>query len=108
MAAYRVRVGDDWAARSRRTKIRRIAVSGVHVSARLLQLFHSPDGQWLAVPLVEAQPATWALPTSDVPMKPLTDFVTAATSSRAACRAPRIVSCRPRDRDDIALFDGLI
>jgi serine/threonine protein kinase/WD40 repeat protein len=94
-------------------EIGRIAASRVPVSARLLQLFLSPDGQWLAVPLVDgATSNVWALPTSGGPMKQLTDFgdrcnVIARSVSWSA-DSQFVFAAVAETETDIVLFDGLI
>jgi Tol biopolymer transport system component len=56
-------------------EIGRIAAGRVPVSARLLQLFLSTDGQWLAAPLVDGATSNlWAIPAGGGPTKQLTDF----------------------------------
>jgi hypothetical protein len=54
--------------------IGRIPGTRVPISPRLLQLFLSPDGQWLAVLLDGATSNLFALPTSGGSMRRLTDF----------------------------------
>jgi Tol biopolymer transport system component len=94
-------------------EIGRIAASRVPVSVRLLQLFLSPDGQWLAVPLVDAATSNlWALPTSGGPMKQLTDFgdncnVIARSVSWSA-DSQYLFAAVAETETDIVLFDGLI
>ena len=91
----------------------RIAASRVPLSVRLLQLFLSPDGQWLAVPLVDgATSNVWALPTSGGPMKQLTDFgvhsnVIARSVSWSA-DSQFLFAAVAETETDIVLFDGLI
>jgi Tol biopolymer transport system component len=94
-------------------EIGRIAASRVPVSARLLQVFLSPDGQWLAVPLVDgATSNVWALPTPGGPMKQLTDFgdrcnVIARSVSWSA-DSQFLFAAIAETETDIVLFDGLI
>jgi Tol biopolymer transport system component len=94
-------------------EIGRIAASRVPVSVRLLQLFLSPDGQWLAVPLVDgATSNVWALPTSGGPTKQLTDFgdrcnVIARSVSWSA-DSQFLFAAVAETETDIVLFDGLI
>ena len=94
-------------------EIGRIPASRVPVSARLLQLFLSPDGQWLAVPLVDGATCNvWALPTAGGPMKPLTDFgdrcnVIARSVSWSA-DGQSLFAAVAETESDIVLFDGLI
>jgi len=56
-------------------RIGRIAGSRVPVSPRMLQLFLSPDAQWLAVPLVDGVASNlWAFPANGGLPRQLTDF----------------------------------
>jgi hypothetical protein len=77
----------------------------------MLQLLLSPDGQWLAVPLVDgATSNVWALPTSGGPMKQLTDFghrcnVVARSVSWSADNQFLFAAAV---ETDVVLFDGLI
>jgi Tol biopolymer transport system component len=93
--------------------IGRIAASRVPVSVRLLQLFLSPDGQWLATPLLDgATSNVWALPTSGGPIRPLTDFgdrsnVIARSVSWSA-DGQSLFAAIAETETDIVLFDGLI
>ena len=93
--------------------IGRIAASRVPVSVRLLQLFLSPDGQWLAVPLVDGSTCNvWALQTAGGSMKPLTDFgdranVIARSVSWSA-DGQSFFAAVAETETDIVLFDGLI
>jgi serine/threonine protein kinase len=94
-------------------EIGRIAASRVPVSARLLQLFLSPDGQWLAVPLVDgATSNVWALPTSVGPMKQVTAFgdrCTVIARSVSWSADSQFVFAAVADTEtDIVLFDGLL
>jgi Tol biopolymer transport system component len=94
-------------------EIGRIAASRVPVSVRLLQLFLSPDGHWLAFPLIDgATSNVWAFPTSCGPMKQLTDFgdrcnVIARSVSWSADSQFLFAAVAEIDTD-IVLFDGLI
>jgi Tol biopolymer transport system component len=93
--------------------IGRIAASRVPVSVRLLQLFLSPDGQWLATPLLDgATSNVWALPTSGGLIRPLTDFgdrsnVIARSVSWSA-DGQSLFAAVAETETDIVLFDGLI
>jgi hypothetical protein len=104
----RGRVGD-----SPSHEIGRIAASRVPVSARLLTLFLSPDGRWLAVPLVDGATCNvWALPTAGGPIKPLTDFgdrcnIIARSVSWSA-DSQSLFAAIAEIETDIVLFDGLI
>jgi Tol biopolymer transport system component len=94
-------------------EIGRIAASRVPVSVRLLQLFLSPDGQWLAVPLVDGATSNlWAFPTSGGPMKQLTDFgdrcnVIARSVSWSA-DSQFLFAAVAETETDVVLFGGLI
>jgi hypothetical protein len=94
-------------------EIGRIAASRVPVSVRLLQLFLSPDGEWLAVPLVEGATCNvWALPTSGGLMKQLTDFGdrsnVIARSVSWSGDGQSLFAAVAETESDIVLFDGLI
>jgi serine/threonine protein kinase/Tol biopolymer transport system component len=94
-------------------EIGRIAASRVPVSVCLLQLFLSPDGQWLAVPLVDGATSNlWALPTSGGPMKQLTDFgdrcIVIARSVSWSADSHFIFAAVAETEIYIVLFDGLI
>jgi hypothetical protein len=94
-------------------RIGRIAAAQVPVTVRLLQLFLSPDGQWLAVPLVDGATCNvWALPTAGGSMKRLTDFgdrsnVIARSVSWSA-DGQSLFAAVADTETDIVLFDGLI
>jgi serine/threonine protein kinase len=94
-------------------EIGRIAASRVPVSVRLLGLSLSPDGRWLAAPLVDGATCNvWALPTSGGPMKQLTDFgdrcnVIARSVSWSA-DSQFLFAAVAEIETDIVLFDGLI
>jgi Tol biopolymer transport system component len=73
----------------------------------------SPDGQWLAVPLVDgATSNVWALPTSGGAMKPLTDFgdrcTVIARSVSWSADSQFVFAAVAEIETDIVLFDGLI
>jgi Tol biopolymer transport system component len=94
-------------------EIGRIAASRVPVSVRLLAPVLSPDGQWLAVPLVDgATSNVWALPTSGGPMKQLTDFgdrcTVIARSVSWSADSQFVFAAVAETETDIVLFDGLI
>jgi serine/threonine protein kinase/Tol biopolymer transport system component len=94
-------------------EIGRIAASRIPVSVRLLGLSLSPDGRWLATPLVDGATCNvWALPTSGGPMKQLTDFgdrcnVIARSVSWSA-DSQFLFAAVAETETDIVLFDGLI
>jgi Tol biopolymer transport system component len=94
-------------------EIGRIAASRVPVSVRLLQLFLSPDGRWLAVPLVDGATSNlWAFPTSGGPTKQLTDFgdrcTVIARSVSWSADSQSIFAAVTETETDIVLFDALI
>jgi Tol biopolymer transport system component/tRNA A-37 threonylcarbamoyl transferase component Bud32 len=94
-------------------EIGRIAASRVPVSVRLLQLFLSPDGRWLAVPLVDGATSNlWAFPTSGGPTKELTDFgdrcTVIARSVSWSADSQFIFAAVAETETDIVLFDALI
>ena len=102
----------------RRERVRRTQSGGSPPRAcpcrfACLQLFLSPDGQWLAVPLVDGATCNvWALPTAGGPMKPLTDFgdrsnVIARSVSWSA-DGQSLFAAVAETETDIVLFDGLI
>jgi Tol biopolymer transport system component len=94
-------------------EIGRIAASRVPVSVRLLAPVLSPDGQWLAVPLVDgATSNVWGLPTSGGPMKLLTDFgdrcTVIARNVSWSADSQFVFAAVAEIETDIVLFDGLI
>ena len=94
-------------------EIGRIAASRVPVSVRLLAPVLSPDGQWLAVPLVDgATSNVWALPTSGGSMKQLTDFgdrcTVIARSVSWSADSQFVFAAVAEIETDIVLFDGLV
>jgi Tol biopolymer transport system component len=79
----------------------------------LLQLFLSPDGRWLAVPLVDGATSNlWAFPTSSSPAKQLTDFgdrcTVIARSVSWSADGQSIFAAVTETETDIVLFDALI
>ena len=94
-------------------EIGRIAAARVPVSVRLLFPVLSPDGQWLAVPLVDGATCNlWGLPTSGGPMKQLTDFgdrctVIARIVSWSA-DSEFLFAAVAETETEIVLFDGLL
>jgi Tol biopolymer transport system component len=94
-------------------EIGRIAAARVPVSPRLLQLFLSPDGRWLAVPLVDGATSNlWAFPASGGPTKQLTDFgdrcTVIARSVSWSADSQFVFAAVAESETDIVLFDGLI
>jgi Tol biopolymer transport system component len=82
----------------------------------LPQVLHavlSPDGQWLAAPLIDgATTNLWVLPTAGGAMKPVTDFgprsieITRSVSWSADSR--HVYAAVAETETDVVLFDGLI
>jgi WD40-like Beta Propeller Repeat len=91
----------------------RIAASRVPVSPLLLQVFLSPDGQWLAMPLIDgATTNLWVLPTAVGPMKQLTDFgdrsILISRSVSWSADSQYLYAAVAEVETDVLLFDGLI
>jgi Tol biopolymer transport system component len=94
-------------------EIGRIAAARVPVSVRLLSFALSPDGQWLAMPLVDGATCNvWALPTSGGPMKQVTDFgdrcTVIARSVSWSADSQFLFAAVAETETDVVLFDGLI
>jgi Tol biopolymer transport system component len=73
----------------------------------------SPDGQWLALPLIDgATTNIWALPANGGPMRPLTDFQGRPTLiARQVCESPDgryLYAAVAENGADIVMYDGLI
>jgi eukaryotic-like serine/threonine-protein kinase len=91
-----------------------------HVSGRrvpivpgMLHMALSPDGRWLAVPLMDgATTNIWALPTTGGPMRPLTDFgersIVIARSVSWSRDSRYIYAAVSEAETDIVLLGGLI
>jgi Tol biopolymer transport system component len=93
--------------------IGRISASRLPVSSAFVHCSLSPDGQWLALPLLDgATTNIWALPTSGGPMHPLTDFKGRPTLiARQVCWSPDgryIYAAVAENGADIVMYDGLI
>src|SRR5262245_8762401 len=92
----------------------RIPASRVPVSPLLLQVFLSPDGQWLAMPLLDgATTNLWVLPTAGGPMKQLTDLgdrsiLISRRSVSWSADSEYLYAAVAEVETDILLFDGLI
>jgi Tol biopolymer transport system component len=91
----------------------RILGERVPVSPLLLQLFLSPDGRQLAVPLIDgATTNVWALPTDGRPMRPITDFgdrsILIVRSVSWSADSRHLFAAIAEVETDIVLFDGLI
>jgi len=93
--------------------IGRISASRLPVSSAFVHCSLSPDGQWLALPLIDgATTNIWALPTSGGPMRPLTDFAGRPTLiARQVCWSPDgryLYAAVAENSADIVMYDGLI
>jgi len=104
-----MRVSDDGSLHS----IARISGSRVPVLPLLFAPQLSPDGQWLAVPLMDgATTNVWGLPTSGGQLRPLTDFgsrsILIARSVSWAHDSGSIYAAIAEIETDVVLFEGLI
>jgi serine/threonine protein kinase/sugar lactone lactonase YvrE len=93
--------------------IGRIRASRVPVSSAFVHCSLSPDGKWLAVPLIDgATTNIWALPSSGGPMRQLTDFDGRPTLiARQVCWSPDGQYLYAAVADvgaDVVMYDGLI
>jgi Tol biopolymer transport system component len=93
--------------------IGRISASRVPVSSAFVHCSLSPDGEWLALPLVDgATTDIWALPARGGPMRQLTGFAGRPTLiARQVCWSPdgrHIYAAVAENGADIVMFDGLI
>ena len=85
----------------------------VPIAPGMLQLMLSPDGRWIALPLMDgATTNIWALPTTGGPLKPLTDFgerfVLIVRSVSWSPDGRHVYAAVAEAETDIILFDGLI
>jgi len=76
-------------------------------------VFLSPDGRWLAMPLIDgATTNLWSLPTTGGPMKPLTDFgnrsIVIGRSVSWSADSQYLYAAVAEAETDVLLFDGLI
>jgi len=104
-----MQVSDDGSLHS----IARISGSRVPVLPLLFAPQLSPDGQWLAVPLMDgATTNVWGLPTSGGQLRPLTDFgsrsILIARSVSWAHDSGSIYAAIAEIETDVVLFEGLI
>jgi Tol biopolymer transport system component len=79
----------------------------------VLPIALSPDGQWLATPLIDgATTNLWVLPTAGGAMKPLTDFgdrsVVIARSISWSADNQYLYAAVAETETDVVLLDGLI
>jgi eukaryotic-like serine/threonine-protein kinase len=91
----------------------RISASRVPVSPLLLQVFLSPDGRWLAMPLMDGETTNlWVLPTEEGPLTQLTDFgdrsVLIGRSVSWSADSQYLYAAIAEAETDVLLFDGLI
>src|SRR5439155_9000943 len=98
---------------SNRCLLARVGGSRVPLSRHLFQPFLSPDGQWLATPLIDgATTNVWALPTAGGPMRQLTVFgdwsILIARSVSWSADSRYLYAAVAESETDIVLFDGLV
>jgi len=91
----------------------RVSGARIPVLPMLLGPQLSPDGEWLAMPLIDgATTNIWGLPTNGGPLRPLTDFgnrsVLIARSVSWAADSQSIYAAVAELEADVVLFDGLI
>jgi eukaryotic-like serine/threonine-protein kinase len=104
-----LRVSDDGSMQS----LARISGRRIPVLPLLFAPLLSPDGAWLAVPLIDgATTNIWGLPTNGGPLRPLTDFgnrsVLIARSVSWAHDSQSICAAVAEIEVDVVLFEGLI
>ena len=93
--------------------IGRVSGSRIPIAPNFVHSSLSPDGQWLALPLMDgATTNIWAIPTDGGPMRPLTDFAGRPTLiARQVCWSPDgryIYAAVAENGADIVMYDGLI
>ena len=93
--------------------IGRISASRLPVAPTFVHCSLSPDGQWLALPLIDgATTNIWALPASGGPMRRITDFEGRPTIiARQVCWSPDgryVYAAVAENGADIVMYDGLI
>jgi Tol biopolymer transport system component len=91
----------------------RISASRVPVSPLLLQVFLSPDGRWLGMPLIDgATTNLWVLPTAGGSLRQLTDFgdrsILIGRSVSWSADSQYLYAAVAEAQTDVLLFDGLI
>jgi Tol biopolymer transport system component len=92
----------------------RVASGRVPLNPRLrLQCRLSPDGRWLATPLVDGHTVNlWLIPTDGGPMRAVTDFgqrsVLIVRSVAWSADSTRIYAAVADANADVFLLDGLI
>jgi len=87
--------------------------SRVPVSPAFAHVVLSPDGQWLAMPLLDGVTANlWAIPTAGGPMRQLTDFgdrpIVIARSVSWAPDGRHLYAAVADTHRDVVLLDGLL
>jgi eukaryotic-like serine/threonine-protein kinase len=118
---YGVRTGSksaDWEIRRRApdgttTALGTIPGARLPLSDTLFQTTASPDGQWLATPLVDGETTNlWVMPASGGPLVPLTDFGDQPTMiARRIAWSPDsqyVYAALAETDTDIVLWDGLL
>ena len=91
----------------------RIPASRVPTSPLMLQVFLSPDGKSLALPLIDGQTTNlWLLPTTGEPMRRVTDFgnrpIVISRSVSWSADSQYLYAAVAETETDIVLFNGLI
>jgi Tol biopolymer transport system component len=91
----------------------RIPASRIAVSPLMLQVFLSPNGQWIAMPLIDGTTTNlWGLPTTGGPMKQLTDFrdrsIVISRSVSWSADSQYLYAAVAEAETDVLLFEGLI
>jgi Tol biopolymer transport system component len=91
----------------------RIAGSRVPVNPLLIQPTVSPDGNWIALPLIDGVTTNlWALPTEGGPMQKLTDFgdwpIIIARRVSWSADSKHIYAAVAELDGDVVLLDGLL
>ncbi len=93
--------------------VARISPSRLPVSADFIQGAVSPDGRWIALPLIDgATTNIWLLPTGGEPMRAITDFGDRPTLvARQVSWAPdgrSVYAAVAEITTDVVLLDGLL
>jgi hypothetical protein len=101
-------VGDDGSLKA----LVRISGSRVPVLPLLFAPVLSPDGAWLAVPLIDgATTNIWGLPTSGGPLRPLIDFgnrTVLIARSISWAHDGSVYAAIAEIETDVVLFEGLV
>jgi Tol biopolymer transport system component len=93
--------------------VARIASARVPIWPFTLQLFLSPDGQWLAAPLIDgATTNLWVLPVAGGSMRAVTDFgdrsILITRSVSWSADSQHLYAAVAESETDIVLLDGLV